>query len=126
MKQDNPYDLSKLRVDPAELPRKRSKRKKWERHFVRTPWDWVLRLLGTKHAGSVYPLVYLLLYEHWRTGGRPIVLSNVLAAEVKLSPRSKWRALAELERLKLIQVERGSRKSPRLTLYHLPHKHPRD
>jgi len=111
-------DVAALRVDPAKLPQKSAKRKRWQRRFVRVPWEWAMRLLGTKHASSVYPLAHLLLYEHWHAGGRPIVLSNALAAEVGLSRSSKWRALKELEELGLVRVKHQARKAPRVTVCH--------
>jgi hypothetical protein len=37
---------------------------------------------------------------------------------VKISARSKWEALAELERLGLIAVNRTPRRSPRVTPLH--------
>jgi hypothetical protein len=120
MEQDNPSDLSRLRVDPAQIQRKPDKRKRWERHHVHFPWEWMDRLRGTKRAATVM-LALLLAYEHWRTGGRTIVLSNTLAADVGLSRRSKWRALVELERRGLVEVKRCPRKSPRITV-HLVHR----
>jgi hypothetical protein len=109
----NPFDLERLRVNPADLQRK-PKRKKWRRHYVQVPWGWVERLQSSRRV-STYRLALLLLYEFWRTGRRSVVLSNVLTLDVGLSPRSKSNALAELERLGLIQVERAHRKSPQVT-----------
>jgi Mn-dependent DtxR family transcriptional regulator len=60
----------------------------------------------------------LLLYEWWCTDGQPVVLSNILARDVSVSPRSKSRAIAELQRLDLIAVERYQRKSPLVILKH--------
>jgi hypothetical protein len=123
MAQDDPYDLNKLRVDPAKVPRKPDKPKRWRRHFVHVPWEWRKRLRPAKRV-CTYQLALLLLYEHWRNGGHPIVLSNALAADVELLPRSKWNALAELEQLELVRVKRCSHKSPRVTLCHLPRERP--
>jgi len=39
-----------------------------------------------------------------------------VAKAVKISARSKWQALAELERLGLIEVDRRPRRSPRVVL----------
>ena len=47
------------------------------------------------------------------------MLSNVGLEQEGLTRRSKWRALAELERLGLLLVERLPRKSPRVTLCYL-------
>ena len=94
-------------------PPAKPKRKKWRRHYVHVPWEWVER--GQLPTVSTYRLALLLLYEHWRTGGRPIVLSNISALQEGLSRRSKWNALAELEGLGLIRIERAPPKSPRVT-----------
>ena len=114
----DPFDFDRLRVDPAK--HKPTKPPKWQRHYVRFPWEWVERLRPVKRV-STYRLALLLVYEHWRTGGRPIVLSNAVWDEGGgLSRRSKWSALAELERQGLVAVERHPRKSPRIVLRHLP------
>ena len=107
------FDLERLRVSPADLQRK-PKRKKWHRDHVQVPWTWLERLRRTKRV-STYRLAHLLLYEFWRTGKRPVVLSNISVQAEGLSPRSKWNALTELEGLGLVEVERVLRKSPRVT-----------
>jgi hypothetical protein len=68
---------------------------------------------------SSYRLALVLVYEHWRTGGRPLVLSNFALQQEGLSRRSKSNALAELETLGLIQVKRRQRRAPRVILRHL-------
>ena len=68
---------------------------------------------------STYRLALLLLYEFWRTGERPVVLSNISAQAEGLSRRSKWNALTELEGLGLIGSRGTSRKSPRVTPLYL-------
>jgi hypothetical protein len=115
MDQD-PFDLGQLRVDPARVAKPNPK--KWRRQFVRVPWSWVERLQKAKRV-STYRLALVLVYEHWRTGERPIALSNVFAHAEGLSRRSKWRALAELESLGLIQVKRHRRRAPRVVLRQL-------
>jgi hypothetical protein len=113
------FDLSQFRSAPADSRlRKANKPKKWRRQYVRFPWAWVERLQAAKRVSS-YRLALLLVYEHWRTGGRAIVLSNVLSKAEGLSRRSKWNALAELEAVGLVRVERRPRRSPRLVLQHL-------
>ena len=114
----DPFDLERLLVNPADLQRK-PKRKKWRRQYVQVPWTWVERLQSAKRI-STYRLALVLVYESWRLGGRPITLSNVSALAEGLSRRSKWRSLAELEQLGLIEVERHRRHAPRVSLRHLP------
>ena len=90
--------------------------KKWRRHYVRLPWGWIDRLQAAKRV-STWRLAVWIVYEHWRSGGQPIVLSNVLSKAEGLSRRSKWRALTELENLGLVQVKRHHGRAPRLTLH---------
>src|SRR5262245_59325399 len=116
MDDSNPFDLSSLRVDPERV-RQAAKPKKWRREFVRVPWEWAERLQTTRRV-STFRLALLLLYEHWRTGGRPIPLTNVGLIGEGVSRRSKWRALAELERIGLVEVKRHRRRAPRATLRH--------
>jgi hypothetical protein len=116
MDQD-PFDLEQLRVDPERVTQ-RAKPKNWRRQFVRVPWVWVERLQMAKRV-STYRLALVLVYEHWRTGGRPIALSNVFAFAEGLSRRSKWRAITELESLGLVRVKRHPGRAPRVVLRHL-------
>ena len=109
----NPIDIEALRIDPADptlVPRgaDKTRKKNWERKFVRVPWVWLDRLKATRHA-AVYQVALLLIYEHWRTGGRPVRLSNAMLAEIGVTRMQKSRALDELEQLGLIEVKRGTR-----------------
>ena len=113
----DPFNLAALRVDPPDS-RLRRKPNRWRRQYVRLPWSWVERLQGARRV-STYRVALLAAYEHWRSGGRPLVLSNVLSEAEGLSRRSKWNAVAELERLGLVRVERRAGRSPRLTLLHM-------
>jgi hypothetical protein len=114
----DPYDLEKFRIDLKAPACKPVRKKTWQRQFVRVPWGWVQRLRTTKRV-STYQLALVLLYEHWRTGGKPIVLSNIAMQAEGLSRRSKWNALVELTELGLITIERKRRRSPRVVLRQL-------
>jgi hypothetical protein len=116
MDDSNPFDLATLRVD-TERVRQLARPKKWRRQYVQVPWAWVERLQSARRIGT-YRLALVLVYESWRLGGRPIALSNVSALAEGLSRRSKWRALAELEQLGLIKVQRRRRHAPRVSLRH--------
>ena len=113
----DPFDLARLRIDPTAI--KPARPRKWQRLYVQIPWLWVERLQSAKRI-STYRLAHLVLYENWKLGGRPIVLSNLLSAEIGLPRRTKWAALRELEKLGLVRVERCARKAPRVMLCHLP------
>jgi len=119
--------IEKLRVDPAlmgqvlEQQARKSKRKGWQRLCTVVPRAWELRLLEAKRV-STYRLAIELLYLHWYGKGNPIAVTGKVAEATRLSDRSKSRALAELERLGLIEIDRSPRKSPRVALHHVPAK----
>jgi len=123
MMDDDDIGIEKLRVDPARMQQvleqhgRKSKRKGWQRNYTLVPREWELRLLDAKRV-STYRLAIELLYLHWYDGGKPVIVSSKVAKAVKFSARSKWNALAELERLGLVGVNRGPRKSPRVVLHH--------
>jgi hypothetical protein len=83
--------------------------------FVKFPWTWVERLRAARHI-STYRVALHLLHYNWRTGKRVITLSTIILEGEGVDRRAKWRALAELERVGLVQVERRDRKSPLVTL----------
>jgi hypothetical protein len=101
--------------------RSRPAPKGWQRICTVVPRAWELRLLGAKRI-STYRLAHELLYLHWYGKGKPITVSSKVAQAARLSVRSKWRALAELERLDLIEMNRDQRRSPRVILHHVPAK----
>jgi hypothetical protein len=106
--------LEDLRIEPDQV-RNQAQPKRWRRHFVRVPWTWVERLREARRI-STYRLALVLIYESWRLGGRTIALSNVFVRAEGVPARSEWRALAELERLGLIQVNRQRRHAPQVIL----------
>jgi hypothetical protein len=116
----DPFDPDALRLS-SELQRlartgtARAQSRKWKRQFIRFPWAWMDALKATDRS-QTYRLALLLVYEHWRAGGRAIVLSNVALKAEGISARSKSNALRELERLGLIKVQRRRRQAPRVTL----------
>jgi hypothetical protein len=115
----DPFDLDALRLSPELQRRARTacstSSRKWQRRFIKVPWVWADKLRTVNRVQS-YRLALLLLYEHWRTDGRDIVLSNMALKAWGISPRSKSNALRELERLGFIRVERRHRHAPRVTI----------
>jgi hypothetical protein len=115
------FNLEKLRIDPNDpklRPRgsgKSARKQKWQRKWIRVPWAWLDRL-KVSNSGATYRLALFLIYEHWRSGGRPIKLTTAMLAEMRVARVTKGRALEELEHLGLIEVERRPRKSPLVTL----------
>ena len=85
-------------------------------HFVQVPIRWVEQLQAARCIGS-YRLAHHLLFQHWKSSGTPVKLSNVALAKLGIgSHKTKRRALLELERLKLISIERRRKKSPIVTI----------
>ena len=115
--------IEKLRVDPALMQQildqhaRKSKRNGWQRNYTLVPREWELRLLEAKRI-STYRLAHEILYLHWYGKGKPVTVSGEVARAVKISARSKWEALTELERLGLIEVDRKPRRSPRVAPLH--------
>jgi hypothetical protein len=89
---------------------------KRRQNFIRFPYRW-FEVLQKERSGRVYRVALFLLYRNWRNQGRPIPLSNLLLADVGVARREKWRALANLERLGLVKVERRKRKAPLVTVF---------
>jgi len=80
------------------------------------PIAWADQLKAARYT-STYRLAHDLLHQHWKNGGQAIALTNVVSLKnAGVSRGQKWRVLSELERLKLVAVERRPRKSPRVTL----------
>jgi len=84
--------------------------------FVQMPLGWVERLQAARCIGS-YRLALHFLFEHWKSGSKSVKIPNVVLGKLGIRDReAKWRALRELERLELIDVEHHPRKSPVVTI----------
>jgi hypothetical protein len=121
---EDEFDVEKLRLRPEDIAAYVGKagaaapRARRQDQFTIVPMTWVNQLKGVRarHV-SAFKLALHLLHQHWKNGGQTIALTNVVSLKnAGVSRGQKWRALGELERLKLITVERRRRKSPRVTL----------
>jgi hypothetical protein len=118
---NDPFDLEKFRLSPEDMKAyagkaaPRSARRPASRQFTIVPRAWSDRLEAARYA-STYKLALHLLHQDWKNGGRRITLANAVLTNAGVSRGQKWRALRELERLKLIEIERRRRKSPLVTL----------
>jgi hypothetical protein len=121
---DDPFDIENLRLTPemaasmhASTARVKAQPKKRARHqqFVMVPWTWVERLKGARLAAT-HMVAYYMLYQHWKTGGKPVPLSTVALKPLGVSRWAKWRALKELERLGLVSVRTHRRRVPQVTV----------
>ena len=113
--------LGEAPAEPVALTDSNPKAKAWRRNFTRVPREWELRLLQAKRIAS-YRLGLEILYRSWRAGNEPIAVTNAVTNAANLSARSRWNALAELQRLGLIEIEYGGRCAPRVTVLHLTDK----
>jgi hypothetical protein len=116
--EDDPFDLEKLRLRPEDAqayagkaaPRSEPRKKDG---WIKVPLWWATELEAARYA-STFKIAHRLLHRHWKNGGRRITLTNT--ALPGITRFQKWRALDELERLKLVEIERRRRKSPLVTL----------
>ncbi len=108
-------DLEQIQVEvmPGTITAKKRERRRQQ--FVKVPLSWIKILSGVRRASTLRVTLYLL-YRHWKDGGKSITLSNIVLAEWGLTKWQKWRALAELERLGLVEVVRKPRQAPVVTL----------
>jgi hypothetical protein len=109
--QRNVAAATPIREKRIDTPRKLQKR---GRHFIQVPWAWMDRLRGA--SGQTYRVAWILLYLHWKSGGRPITLANGMLEIDGVSRFSKLCALRDLEQRGLITVERRPSKSPVIRL----------
>jgi hypothetical protein len=82
--------------------------------FTKLPSSWRVRLQGAH--GRTYDLALHLLHLSFKARGRPFKLANGGLAEIGISRFAKRRALRELERRSLIEVQRNPHKNPTITL----------
>ena len=101
---------------PAPAPKPKQK---WKRHYTKVPDEWVKRLHKARHPGSTWSLALELLYLHWKDGDEPIVVAGKVIKAAEVSRWSASDAMAELQRLGLVQIEREPGKASRAILLRL-------
>jgi hypothetical protein len=106
--------LSDPTIAPKTGGQPKRKASEWKRYYTLFPYSWQERLRGCK-AGSIFLLALYLLYEHWRSGGHRIRLSNGVLAAEGVGRNAKLDGLRELERRGLVQVEWRPRRAPLVT-----------
>jgi hypothetical protein len=112
---DDPYDLKRLRIDPATLstPPVPAKIRKRRKQFIMLPMWWIEKLGEAPLAtGATWCVACHLLHLDWKHHGKPFKLPNGMLKYDGISRQSKWRALPDLERRGLIAVQRRPSKSP--------------
>lgn len=113
----DPFDPEFLRLPerlirtPETVAKAERIAKRRQQQFIQLPLSWVDRL-KTAHRAATLKIAHHLLFQCWKSNSWTISLSNIASAAAGVSRREKWRALAELEQLGLIRVERRPRRSP--------------
>ena len=118
--EENPYDLAKLRIDMPSPPTGQksdvpARRRKRTEPFIQIPLSLMERLASVTAIATLRVAIYLH-YQNWKTAGEPITVSNVALGAWGVSRFRKCEALAELETLGLIAVERRGKRAPRVKL----------
>jgi hypothetical protein len=118
---DKEFDLEDLRYVPSSstapapggvnITPKRARKG----HFVKVPLEWMERL-NSAHCVATAKVALHLLHQSFKDRRQAVRLASGVLALKGVSRDQKWRALAELEVLGLISVERRPRKSPIITL----------
>jgi len=89
---------------------------KRRQQFIKVPIGWVDQLAKTRHRAA-YPVALSLLRAAWKHHDKPVTLSNEMLIGFGVSRKEKRLALAELEAIGLVTVERPKGKAaPRVTL----------
>ena len=101
----------RIAVQTLDLDVPARPKRRWRRQFVQVPWSWVEALKGAKYIAT-YRVALYVLYEYWRSGGRPVKVSNVTVGRVGVNPDAKLRGLKELDDLGLVSVERNGKAAP--------------
>jgi hypothetical protein len=122
MRDDDPFDdLSKLAIDPDDpkfkAPYVPARIRKRREQFIIVPMRWKEALGAKPRArGTTYDVALHLLHAHWKNHGRAFKLPNGWLRYDGISRFAKWRALIDLERRKLIRIERRPCRTPIIQL----------
>jgi hypothetical protein len=115
---DDGFSVENLRVknlpplNPAVAkPRRRS------REFITLSRQQLAILRGGRASAAAWNVFAELVWLSWKSGGKPLKFTNHCLDELGISHDSRTRAIRELEKLRLIKIDRAvPRKSPVLTV----------
>jgi hypothetical protein len=119
MKEDDPFDLDKLRASPEIVEARRQKVAERPKStvFIKVPQQWV-KCLAKAHPIATYRVLLHLLdmeFQQWAKG-QPIPVSTAAMKELGVCRSDKEKALHELEAFGICTVERHPRRCPRAKL----------
>jgi hypothetical protein len=116
------FDIEALKIKASDVPapteagvRVVRPQRPRKGHFVMLPLEWMYRLDAARCVATS-KVAHHLLHQSFKDRRQTIRLPSGVLGLKGVSRDQKWRALAELEVLGLISVERRPRKSPIITL----------
>jgi hypothetical protein len=87
--------------------------------FAQVPLEWAAKV--AKQTGTQRAFVWMYLgFLAWQTGSTTFPVPNVRLQRYGISPKTKNRALRDLELVRAISVERQPRKRPVVTMKDFP------
>jgi hypothetical protein len=101
-------------VDVPGVPTRRRQQRQ-EEPFAMVPLDWAVKVAKAAKAPE-FAVCVQLLYLAWKAKGGAFLVSNITFVETGISRKVKNRVLRNLERAKLIRVERHNGRSPQVTI----------
>ena len=113
----DPFDIAKLRIDPATLanttPRVPAKIRKRRGEFAILPMWWHEKLAKPAPNSRYTCLIaWYLLYLDWRNGHKPFKLASGMLRFDGISRSAKRRALDDIEQRGLVAIKWRKGKSP--------------
>ena len=102
--------------DPDGLPK--TMRFKRETQFAPVPLEWAAKV-AKRTRSPAFAVKIALTYMAWKAGGPTFPLTNTLLDRLGVNRENKRRALANLEKNGIIQLERRGRRAPIVTMLKL-------
>ena len=102
-----------IKLDDDGLPK--TMKFKRESQFAPVGLEWAAEI-AKRTRSPAFAVKIALAYMIWRTGSHTFSLTNTLLDRLGVSREGKRRALANLERDGVIQVEKRGRRAPIVTV----------
>jgi hypothetical protein len=105
-----------LKLDDDGLPK--TMKFKRETQFAPVPLEWAAKV-AKRTRSPAFAVKVALAYMAWKAGGPTFPLTNTLLDRLGVNRENKRRALANLEKNGIIQLERRGRRAPIVTVLEL-------
>ncbi len=115
---DSDFNVENLRVkDLPPLDPATAKPRRRPREFITLSRRQLAILRAGRASAAAWNVFAELVWLSWKSGNTPLKFTNHCLGELGISHDSRTRAIRELERLRLIKIDRAMpRKSPVLTV----------